>query len=214
MRRAYQPHEHRSRERRRLAYEAARLMAESGIRDYQQAKRKAAHRLHWRTDAALPHNREIQAALQEYQRLFAGPDYQDRLRARRAAAAQAMEFFQAFRPRLTGSVLDGTASPHSPVELHLHSDTPEAIQLFLAENGIPITQQTRRIRLDRHTPVDLPLWSFEASHMVFELLILPLQALRQAPLSAFDNTPMDRASSHQLRQLLDHSVSSAQRPAS
>lgn len=66
----------RTRERRhRLAHEAARLMAEGGIRDFHQAKLKAASRLGIHDDASLPRNREIEDALREYQRLFAGPDH-------------------------------------------------------------------------------------------------------------------------------------------
>lgn len=62
----------RTRERRhRLAHEAARLMAEGGIRDFHQAKLKAASRLGIHDDASLPRNREIEDALREYQRLFA-----------------------------------------------------------------------------------------------------------------------------------------------
>ena len=63
------PHAHmhaqtRTRERRqRLAHEAARLMAEGGIRDYHQAKLKAAQRLGIHDDASLPRNREIEDAL-------------------------------------------------------------------------------------------------------------------------------------------------------
>ena len=63
----------RTRERRhRLAHEAAKLMAEGGIRDYHQAKLKAAARLGIHDDASLPRNREIEDALREYQRLFGG----------------------------------------------------------------------------------------------------------------------------------------------
>ena len=77
----------RTRERRhRLAHEAARLMAEGGIRDFHQAKLKAASRLGIHDDASLPRNREIEDALREYQRLFAGPEHGVRLRQRREAA--------------------------------------------------------------------------------------------------------------------------------
>src|SRR5688572_25916883 len=102
--------------RRRLAHEAARLMAESGIRDYHQAKLKAAERLGIHDDASLPRNREIEDALREYQRLFQG-DVQAGLQQRREAALRAMEFFSAFDPRLVGPVLDGTADRHAPVAL-------------------------------------------------------------------------------------------------
>src|SRR3546814_4768410 len=79
MHRARQHAETRTRERRhRLAHEAARLMAEGGIRDYHQAKLKAATRLGIHDDASLPRNREIEDALRESQRLFLGDDHRDR----------------------------------------------------------------------------------------------------------------------------------------
>src|SRR5687768_18437265 len=96
-------HQHaltRTRERRhRLANEAARLMAESGIRDFHQAKLKAAQRLGIHDDASLPRNREIEDALREYQRLFLGDSQSEGLRARRDAALRALEFFAGFDPR-------------------------------------------------------------------------------------------------------------------
>ena len=110
MHHARQHAETRTRERRhRLAHEAARLMAESGIRDYHQAKLKAAERLGIHDDASLPRNREIEDALREYQRLFQGDAQAAGLRQRREAALRALEFFARFDARLVGPVLDGTA---------------------------------------------------------------------------------------------------------
>ena len=58
--------------RRALAQEAARVMAEHGIRDFLFAKRKAAERFGVTDNAVLPKNTEIEDALAEYQRLFGG----------------------------------------------------------------------------------------------------------------------------------------------
>ena len=57
-------------QRRRIAVEAAKLIAEEGLRDYRQAKLKAAQRLGIFDDTALPKNGEIEEALREHQRLF------------------------------------------------------------------------------------------------------------------------------------------------
>ncbi|KAF1689014.1 hypothetical protein [Pseudoxanthomonas taiwanensis] len=203
MHRARQHAETRTRERRRrLAYEAARLMAEGGIRDYHQAKLKAANRLGIHDDASLPRNREIEEALREYQRIFQGPEQALALRRRREAAVRALEFFARFQPRLVGPVLEGTADAGSPVLLQLFSDDPEAVALFLDEHGIPAESRTRRLRLDRERSGDFPVWVFAAEDLPFDLTVLPLDALRQAPLSAVDEKPMRRASLAQLRQLL------------
>ncbi|TAA24333.1 MULTISPECIES: hypothetical protein [Pseudoxanthomonas] len=188
--------------RRRLAHEAARLIAESGIRDYRQAKLKAASRLGISDDASLPRNREIEEALREYQRLFAGPDHAGLLRARREAALQAMEFFAGFAPRLVGPVLDGTADAQSPVQLHLHSDDEEAVARFLEDHRIPADARVRRLRMDRQRTADVTVWVFVADGIGFDIAVLPRQALRQAPLSVVDEAPMDRASATQLAALL------------
>jgi hypothetical protein len=193
----------RTRERRhRLAHEAARLMAEGGIRDYHQAKLKAADRLGIHDDASLPRNREIEDALREYQRLFAGEGHAAGVRARREAALRALEFFAPFDPRLVGSVLDGTADANAPVALHLHADDPDAVPRFLDESGIPAESRERRLRLDPERLLDAPVWLFSAEDFTFDLTVLPPAVLRQAPLSGVDEKPMRRASASQLRAIL------------
>ena len=194
--------ETRTRERRhRLAHEAARLMAEGGIRDYHQAKLKAAERLGIFDDASLPRNREIDDALREYQRLFQRDNVAE-LRSRREAALRALEFFAEFEPRLVGPVLEGTADARSAVTLHLHSDDPEAVHHHLDLHRIPAESRNRRVRLDRERSEDFPVWLFSAEDLGFDLTVLPHDVLRQAPLSGIDEKPMKRASASQLRQLL------------
>lgn len=190
-----------SERRRSLAHEAAKLMAEGGIRDYHQAKLKAAQRLGIFDDASLPRNREIDDALREYQRLFQR-DNVGELRVRREAALRALEFFTDFEPRLVGPVLEGTADVHTAVALHLHSDDPEAVHRHLDQAGIPAESRNRRIRLDRERSDDFPVWVFSAEGLPFDLTVLPRDVLRQAPLSSIDERPMRRASASQLRQAL------------
>jgi hypothetical protein len=207
MHHARQHAETKTRERRfRLAREAARLIAESGIRDFHQAKLKAAARLGIHDDASLPRNREIEEALREYQRLFQG-EFQghrqaDELRRRREAALRALEFFAPFDPRLIGPVLDGTADANSPVHLQLYSDDPDALPRFLEEHRIPAETRSRRVRLDRERTLDCTVWLFSAEDLSFDLCVLPEAALRQAPLSNIDEKPIRRASAGQLRALL------------
>jgi hypothetical protein len=203
MHHARQHAETRTRERRaRLAHEAARLIAESGIRDFHQAKLKAAQRLGIHDDASLPRNREIEDALREYQRLFQSDSQSGELRRRREAALRALDFFAPFDARLVGPVLDGTADANSPVHLQLYTDDAEAVPRFLDEHRIPAETRSRRIRLDRERALDCPVWLFSAEELSFDLTVLPHAALRQAPLSNVDEKPMRRASAAQLRALL------------
>jgi hypothetical protein len=193
----------RTRERRhRLAHEAARLMAEGGMRDYHQAKLKAAQRLGILDDASLPRNREIEAALREYQRLFQGEAVAGALRERREAALQALEFFAPFQARLVGPVLEGTADGNAPVSLQLYADDADAVARFLDEHGIPAQPRSRQLRLDRQRQAEFPVWVFSVDGLAFDLTVLPEDALRQAPLSAIDAKPMARANAGQLRALL------------
>ncbi|MEQ1514674.1 MAG: hypothetical protein ABL934_18615 [Lysobacteraceae bacterium] len=203
MHHARQHAETRTRERRyRLAHEAARLIAESGIRDFHQAKLKAAQRLGIHDDASLPRNREIEDALREYQRLFQGDTQVNALRQRREAALRALEFFAAFDARLVGPVLDGTADANAPVQLQLYTDDAEAVPRFLDDHRIPAETRSRRMRLDRERVLDCPVWLFSAEDLSFDLTVLPHDALRQAPLSNIDEKPMRRASASQLQALL------------
>ena len=193
----------RIRERRQhLAFEAARLMAEGGVRDYHQAKLKAAQRLGIFDDASLPRNREIEDALREYQRLFLGSDQAQDVRRRREAALRALEFFREFEPRLVGPVLDGTADANSVVALHVHSDDADAVTRHFEEHGVPVVARSRHLRLDREREGDFPVWLFAAEELSFDITVLPADVLRQAPLSAIDGKPMRRASAMQLRTLL------------
>lgn len=203
MHHARQHAETKTRERRaRLAHEAARLIAESGIRDFHQAKRKAAQRLGIHDDASLPRNREIEDALREYQRLFQSDSQSGELRRRREAALRALDFFAPFDARLVGPVLEGTADGNSPVHLQLYTDDAEAVPRFLHDHRIPAETRSRRIRLDRERALDCPVWLFSAEELSFDLTVLPHAALRQAPLSSIDEKPMRRASASQLQALL------------
>ena len=99
-------------------------------------------------------------------------------------------------------MLDGTADTRSPVALHLFSDDPDAPPRYLEQHGIPAESRSRRVRLDRERIADVPVWVFSAEDIAFDLTVLPLDGLRQAPLSSLDEKPMKRASAAQLRQLL------------
>ena len=79
--------------RQRLAQEAARVLIESGSRDFAMAKRKAAEHLSAHDTRNLPTNLEIEHALAEYQRLFRSNDQPQTLQRLREVAYEAMRFF-------------------------------------------------------------------------------------------------------------------------
>lgn len=182
------------RNRLRVAQEAARLMTEHGIRDFHHAKLKAAERLGIHDAQALPRNNEIEDALREHQRIFHADSQPQLLQERREAATEAMRFLARFEPRLVGAVLEGTADRHSAVCLHLFSDNPDEVALFLHEHSVPVESQTRTLRLSRDEQAEYPVLLFAADGLPFDLTVMPRDSLRQPPLDRVDERPMRRAS--------------------
>ena len=190
--------------RQRVAAGAARLIARLGIRDYREAKQRAARELGISDEASLPSDALVREQVIEYQRLFRGDAQAQALRERREAALEAMQFFAAFDPRLVGSVLDGTADAGAPVKLHLFADDPDAIARFLLDADMPTrTQVDRRLALEPGHTANFSAWVFKARDIDFEVMALPLTLLRQPPLGE-DGKPMARANATQLRHLLEN----------
>jgi hypothetical protein len=192
--------------RRALAQEAARLMAEHGIRDFLVAKRKAAERLGVIDGAALlPKNSEIESALAEYQRLFRGASHLEALDGKRRAALSAMRYLSEFAPRLVGAVLSGTATEHAEVQLHLFADRVETVTLKLLDEGIPHELTEKRLKLNAELVRPFPGVRFEIDDQPIEATVFPTDGIRQAPVSPVDGRPMRRADTHEVEALLQRS---------
>ncbi len=190
--------------RRALAQEAARIMAEHGIRDFLVAKRKAAERLGASdVGAVLPKNVEIEQALAEYQRLFGGESHAESLHAQRRAALNAMLYLREFEPRLVGSVLSGTATEHSDVQLHLFTDYAESVTIKLMDGGIPHEVTEKRVRMNAERVLAVPGVRFELDDQSIEAIVFPMDGIRQAPVSPVDGRPMRRANKMEVEALLD-----------
>ncbi len=189
--------------RRALAQEAARIMAEHGIDDFLQAKRKAAGRLGVGDVAVLPKNIEIEAALREHQRLFGGNSHGHCLKAQRCIALDAMRLLDEFQPRLVGSVLTGTATLHSDINLHLFADHSEAIAMRLLEVRVPYEFFERRVKMDAERSVNYPALRFAAGGRIVDATVFPIDGIRQSPYSPVDGRPMRRADVREVAQLVD-----------
>jgi hypothetical protein len=187
-----------------VSQEAARIIIDEGVQDFQLAKRKAAMRLKLSDHHLLPRNIEIEQALQERQRLFQGERHAQHVRELRTAALRAMELLDEFKPRLTGSVLSGSAGLHSNVNLHLFAESSEEVIIRLLELGIPYQPGEKRLRSRPDSAAEsLPSIRFGAAGIDIELIVFPLQGLRQSPLSPVDGRPMPRADSDKVRKLLE-----------
>lgn len=127
-----------------VAQAAARLIAEDGIADYGQAKRKALKVLGLPESHPLPPNAEIEAALRDYQAIYQDDEQTERLRFLRETAIELMRRLDRFRPCLVGSVLDGTAGRHTPIDLQLFADSAKEVEIFLLNEGVDFAHGTPR----------------------------------------------------------------------
>jgi hypothetical protein len=154
-----------------IAHLAARLMAEDGGLDYGAAKTKAARQAGLAGTHLLPDNREIEAALRDYQELYQGEDQPQHLRRLREVAVKVMREFADFRPVLVGSVLSGTAGQHSDVNLQLFTDDQKALTIFLLNRRYRFEEATRRVRRGDRTD-EVPQILLEVDEVPVSLTIL------------------------------------------
>ena len=188
--------------RRTLAVEAARLMAEHGIDDFGFAKRKAAERFGTFEGAVLPSNAEVEAALQEYQRLFEADTHGETLYVLRQTAVTAMELLAEFTPRLVGPVLTGTATRNTEVQLHLFAERAEAVTIRLLDTAIPYELVERRVKVRADEWVLTPAVRLTVDDIPVDALVFGRDGQRQAPLAPTDGRPLRRASIDEVRALL------------
>lgn len=192
-----------SRTRQRLAEEAARIILEEGVRDYGQAKRKAAEHLGIGGRRDLPANTEVEAAVLERNRLLATPEsrreYLDRLRG----AAVVMERLARLEPRLVGPLLLGILEPQPVINLHGFAETVEEVIIELGDRGIQCRSGERHYRGGGGGGVHAPFLSFRGPEgLDVELTIFPQDGIRQAPPSPIDGRPMRRLNLAGVRQLI------------
>ncbi len=177
-----------------VADEAARVMAEHGIRDFALAKRKAAERLGLGSRGALPSNAQIQVRLTARLRLFE-PDVHDaRMAKLRRVAVDVMGLLEQFRPRLVGAVLDGTATSNSAIELHVFADAPELVAATLEVGGSRPYDSQRRYRFGRDENSQIPGFEFVLDDEEVQVMVFPERGAHHAPQSPVDGRPMRRAS--------------------
>jgi hypothetical protein len=186
-----------------VAQEAARLMAEHGIQDYFIAKRKAAEHYGLVDGSVLPKNTEIEAALASYQRLFGGTQHVSSLNEQRRVALQAMRLLEKFEPRLVGPVLSGTATEYAGIQLHVFSDSAEAVTIHLLDKRYEYEVFERKLKMNSERQIAVPTARFEMDGESIEAFIFPKDGIRQAPISPVDGKPMRRIDADELEVLLD-----------
>lgn len=178
-----------------IASAAARLMAQDGITDYHQAKRKAARQLGLPEHTAFPDNAEVEAELRVYRSLYQDEGHAELIDALRHTALELLDLLVEFHPYLTGSVLDGTAGEHSKIDILLFADSAKEVEIFLLNRGIDVRHvESRNERVEA-------VLLIQTDTVDANLIILSRQQERVS-LKHRDGRPRERIRADALRALL------------
>lgn len=185
-----------------IAQLAARLMAE-GVQDFGLAKRKAARQLGASDTQNLPNNSEIEQALRTYQTLYQSAHQNSLSNMLRTQALRVMGILACFDPLLTGSVLRGTATEYSDINLLLFADSQKEVALYLLNRDMEYRPNEKRFRFNdgaRLIPVLLLTGSDEAD---VQLAIFSKADRRHLPLSPIDGRVLQGARLSEVRSLVE-----------
>jgi predicted nucleotidyltransferase len=122
------------RAQRRLAEEAARLMAYGVENEYLQAKERAMMMLGLSDQTRMPSNKMVNECVARLTKSELGPEeVKRRLHEMREIAVQIMSCIDDFDPFLIGSVLTGKIRDCSDIDLHAYCENYEELKDRLAE---------------------------------------------------------------------------------
>ena len=190
-----------NRMRERIAHQAARLIAEDGLQDYALAKRKAANQIGAPDTHNLPNNNEIELALRDYQALYQKDEQGERLRRLRQHALAAMRLLDKFNPYLAGSVLNGTATRHSDINLQLFTDSAKEVELFLLTRQVFYKSGEKRMQLGGEMRA-LPVFTLLEGPTEINVTVFATDDLRNISRGRADKKPQERARAQQVEALL------------
>jgi len=125
-------------EREQIAQAAAALIIESGIADWQFARRKAARQLGLGERAAMPDRAQLEAALREYAAIYLAEEQPGLLEELRDEALDWMEMLEAFDPELTGPAAEGWAYPGCEIRIELLADDAKVVEIALLNRGTDV----------------------------------------------------------------------------
>jgi hypothetical protein len=91
----------------------------------------------------------------------------------------------------------------SPIELHVFSDSPEAVAAALEERGFRLHDSQRRYRFGRELIEQIPGFDLMIDEEELQVMVFPERGPRHSPLSPVDGKPMRRASRSAVLALLE-----------
>ncbi len=196
--------------RQMIAQQAARMMVEEGIHDYAYAKKKAGRQLGVSENSVLPSNAEIEEEIRLYHEIYNADEQPLELAKLRKSALITMQLFERFNPRLTGSVLDGTAGKFAQTNIHLFADSAKDVEIFLLSQQIPFESSEKSYRISDKPSKDkkekvrktVPVFTLETELGLQKLSVFEFDDLRIATKKTSDGGNAERADIAELKQLI------------
>ncbi|PWN56471.1 hypothetical protein [Abyssibacter profundi] len=188
-----------------LANEAARIICETGLKDYRLAKEKAAETLPAEAAAGMPRNIDVRDAVLAYQQVFGGAAFEQQLAELRRKAIRVMRWLAEFRPRLVGGVLTGAIGlepRQHDIQLHLFADAVEELDIHFLNHGIEFDTGAVRLQVRRGVYEERPVCEFEFDGTPVAATVFSERAGRQPPISSVDDAPIRRATIKDIERLL------------
>ncbi|MCA9199972.1 MAG: HD domain-containing protein [Planctomycetales bacterium] len=185
--------------RRQIAWEAARLMYSRQESEYYRAKQKAARQIcrSWVKPADLPSNAEIRDQIQLFARLHEGDARSENLQQMRIEGLRMLRLLARFKPRIIGSTLTGFVRKGSDIDIHVFSDSIEAVCALLEGEGMVFDVERKRVRKDGEErifthihiqdqfPIELTVYASNLAHYVFKSSVTG-KAIERASLAEFE----------------------------
>ena len=196
--------------RQMIAQQAARMMAEDGVHDYAYAKKKAGRQLGISENSVLPSNAEIEEEIRLYHEIYNADEQPLELAKLRKAALMTMQIFERFNPRLTGSVLDGTAGKFAQTDIHLFADSAKEVEIFLLSQQIPFESSEKSYRISDKPSKDkkekvrktVPIFTLETELGLQKLSVFEFDDLRISTKKTSDGSNAERVDIEELKQLI------------
>lgn len=170
--------------------------------EYYRAKQKAAKRIckGWVKPSDLPSNAEIRDEIQALARLHEGQNRLDNLRQMRLVALRIMRLLERFRPKLIGSTWTGHVRAGSDIDVHLFSDSLEAITSCLDQQMLFYDVERKEVRKLGESRI------FTHIHLKdqfpVELTVYPAKLVSHVFNSSITGKPIERASIAELLQFM------------
>lgn len=188
--------------RRQIVFEAARLMYSRQETEYYRAKMKAARKIcqGWVKPSDLPSNAEIRDEVLRFAHLHEGNSRADHLREMRIEALRMLRLLAPWKPRLIGSTLTGFIRQGSDIDVHVFSNSVEAITATLDQEGMTYDVEMKHVRKHGEERVFTHIHILE--RFPIELTVYPPDKTSYVFKSSITGKAMERASLAEFEQLM------------